>query len=182
MKHMTYRRLRLLTLSLSLALCFGLFAGCSQDSEPSQEPSQEAAQSQTPSEEPSAAPEDAASQPVEDSQDNPDGGEAEAAASDVAGAVTALSDGVATIQIYSAPDDSAIDNYAAVDLSQYSATGETDQVDLTGAALLLAQDGVLTETDASQVAVGDMLVLTYEGGQLLQAVLYPQDSGGQDAA
>ena len=38
MKHITLRRLRALSLSLGLVLCFGLFAGCSsQDSSTSQD-------------------------------------------------------------------------------------------------------------------------------------------------
>ena len=175
MKHLTSRRLRLLALTLSLAVCFGLFAGCSQDSQPSQEPSQDVTQSQAPSADPSADPSDTAGQPA-------DGTGSAASPTDVAGLVTAVDGSALTLQIYSAPSDAAIEDYAAVDLSQYSPTQETSQAELTGASLLLAQDGALTEAQASQIAVGDMVVLTYEGGQLLQAVIYPQDSAGGDAA
>lgn len=178
MKHLTSRRLRLLALTLSLAVCFSLFAGCSQDSQPSQEPSQDVTQSQVPSADPSADPADTASQPADGTDDT---GSA-ASPTDVAGLVTAVDGSALTLQIYSAPSDAAIEDYAAVDLSQYSPTQETSQADLTGASLLLAQDGALTEAQASQIAVGDMVVLTYEGGQLLQAVIYPQDSAGGDAA
>ena len=57
-------------------------------------------------------------------------------------------------------------------------------MDLTDATSGLAQDGALDSADASQIAVGDMLLLSYDvdTGELLQAVIYPQDSGETDAA
>ena len=187
MKHITLRRLRALSLSLGLVLCFGLFAGCSsQDSSTSQDPSSEVTESTDPSEDPSEA--------VSDTTDTADDGTGEDTTSgtsgdtsgvtDVVGQVTAVDGSTVSIQVYSAPEGTDIESYASVDMSQYSATEETDEVDLTDATIGLAQDGALDSADASQIAVGDMLLLSYDvdTGELLQAVIYPQDSGETYAA
>lgn len=107
-----------------------------------------------------------------------------AGVNNVVGKVTAIDGNTATLQIYSAPEGAVIESYASVDMTQYSATEETDEVDLTDAMIGLAQNGALDGADASQIAVGDMLLLSYDKdtGELLQAVIYPQDSGETDAA
>ncbi len=73
------------------------------------------------------------------------------------------------------PEGAVIESYASVDMTQYSATEETDEVDLTDAMIGLAQNGALDGADASQIAVGDMLLLSHDKdtGELLQAVIYP---------
>lgn len=179
MKHITLRRLRALTMALGLVFCFGLFAGCSsQDSEDSPAPSQDVSESPSPSPAPSDEPSEATDGTDGSTNDNTSG------VTDVVGRVTAVDGTTATIQVYSAPENADIESYASVDMSQYSATEETDEVDLTDAMIGLARDGALDSADASQIAVGDMLLLSYDAdtGELLQAVIYPQSSGETDAA
>ena len=169
MKHFTLRKLRPLALTLGLVLCFGLFAGCSsQDGEPSQDPSQVVSESPSPSVDPSDEPSDTTDNGTANNGTN--GNDDTAGVNDVVGKVTAIDGNTATLQIYS--------------MTQYSATEETDEVDLTDAMIGLAQNGALDGADASQIAVGDMLLLSYDKdtGELLQAVIYPQDSGETDAA
>lgn len=186
MKHITLRRLRALALALGLVFCFGLFAGCSsQDSGTSQDPSSEVTESTDPSDEPSdTTDDDSAASGTTDDTSGDDTADDTSGVTDVVGQVTAVDGNTVTIQVYSAPEGTDIESYASVDMSQYSATEETDEVDLTDAMIGLAQDGALDSADASQIAVGDMLLLSYDidTGELLQAVIYPQDSGETDAA
>ena len=183
MKHFTLRKLRPLALALGLVLCFGLFAGCSsQDSEPSQDPSQVVSETPSPSVDPSDEPSDTTDNGTANNGTN--GNDDTAGVNNVVGKVSAIDGNTATLQIYSAPEGAVIESYASVDMTQYSATEETDEVDLTDAMIGLAQNGALDGADASQIAVGDMLLLSYDKdtGELLQAVIYPQDSGETDAA
>ena len=183
MKHFTLRKLRPLAIALGLVLCFGLFAGCSsQDGEPSQDPSQVVSESPSPSVDPSDEPSDTTDNGTANNGTN--GNDDTAGVNNVVGKVTAIDGNTATLQIYSAPEGAVIESYASVDMTQYSATEETDEVDLTDAMIGLAQNGALDGADASQIAVGDMLLLSYDKdtGELLQAVIYPQDSGETDAA
>ena len=169
MKHFTLRKLRPLALALGLVLCFGLFAGCSsQDGEPSQDPSQVVSESPSPSVDPSDEPSDTTDNGTANNGTN--GNDDTAGVNDVVGKVTAIDGNTATLQIYSAPEGAVIESYASVDM--------------TDAMIGLAQNGALDGADASQIAVGDMLLLSYDKdtGELLQAVIYPQDSGETDAA
>ena len=172
MKHFTLRKLRPLALALGLVLCFGLFAGCSS----------QVSESPSPSVDPSDEPSDTTDNGTANNGTN--GNDDTAGVNNVVGKVTAIDGNTATLQIYSAPEGAVIESYASVDMTQYSATEETDEVDLTDAMIGLAQNGALDGADASQIAVGDMLLLSYDKdtGELLQAVIYPQDSGETDAA
>mgnify|MGYP002553666620 CR=1 FL=1 len=130
MKHFTLRKLRPLALTLGLVLCFGLFAGCSsQDGEPSQDPSQVVSESPSPSVDPSDEPSDTTDNGTANNGTN--GNDDTAGVNDVVGKVTAIDGNTATLQIYSAPEGAVIESYASVDMTQYSATEETDEVDLT---------------------------------------------------
>ena len=127
MKHFTLRKLRPLALALGLVLCFGLFAGCSsQDGEPSQDPSQVVSESPSPSVDPSDEPSDTTDNGTANNGTN--GNDDTAGVNDVVGKVTAIDGNTATLQIYSAPEGAVIESYASVDMTQYSATEETDEV------------------------------------------------------
>ena len=93
-------------------------------------------------------------------------------------------------KVYCAPGNAGIAEYAecvdikAMEFDRLAAFAKEHEVDLTDAMIGLAQNGALDGADASQIAVGDMLLLSYDKdtGELLQAVIYPQDSGETDAA
>lgn len=72
--------------------------------------------------------------------------------------------------------EEAITNYANVDVTNYEATGETDEYTVAdGVLVAVAEDGVLMETTTDEIAVGDLLVfyLTADG-QTAIAVYHPQ--------
>lgn len=174
MKSIGTHKLRYLSLGLALTLCLGLFAGCStKDSDPSSEPSD--AVTESPSTQPSTQP---SADPSTDPSDNTgDGDVNDQTLTDVVGKVTAIDGQKVTVQIYAAPADAGeIENYGAVDLNGYTETEATDEVDLTDAMIALAENDALTQTTGDQIAVGDMLLLSYSGSTLLQAVIYQQSA------
>ncbi len=176
MKLFGTKKVRTLSLVFALVMAFGLFAGCSsKDQEPSGTPS--APVSETPSPEPSADPSEAPSEEPSDTADPDASGEPSddpGELRNVVGKVTKIDGSVVTLTLYTTGSEEEIENYSKVDMSQYTATEETDEVDLADAWIALAEADGLTKTDLSQIKEGDMLLMSYNGdpGTLLQAVIY----------
>ena len=175
MKLFGTKKMRYLSLAFALVMAFGLFAGCSsKNTEPSTTPSDQVSQepSQEPSTEPSENPSDEPSQePTEDGDgDNQEGGELR----NVVGKVTKIDGNTVTVTGYTTDSQEEIERYSKVDMSQYTATEDTEEVDLTDAWIALAEEDGLTKTDISKIKEGDMLLMSYDGnpGKLLQAVIY----------
>ena len=103
--------------------------------------------------------------------------------------VTGISeDGLLSLTRCKAKDDAgegSVTDYANIDATRYEATGETDEYTVADGVLVsVAEDGVLTEATADEIAVGDLLVFySTEDGQTAIAVYHPQpeSSGGSEA-
>ena len=178
MKYETmWKRKGLTALALALALCGGLLAGCgSGDAEESEPVSSSVEESETVDDgtEPS---ESLADETVQESASMEDA-DGETASSDVVGVVSAIAeDGTVTLSLYqlaAAGADDTITDYANVALDNYEDSGETQDYDLSAAAVLQsAADGVLTDALLEDIAVGDTLILytTADGGT--GVVIYP---------
>lgn len=96
--------------------------------------------------------------------------------------VTGISeDGLLSLTRYEFNGDTSEENsidYANVDLGSYQAAEDTDEYTVTDDILVsVAEDGVLTETTADEIAVGDMLVFYLtEDGQTAIAVYHQQST------
>lgn len=101
--------------------------------------------------------------------------------------VTGISeDGLLSLIRYAFNGDTAEENpidYANVDLDAYGATEDTDEYTITDDILMsVVEDGVLTETTADEIAVGDMLVFYLtEDGQTAIAVYHPRPEHSADS-
>ncbi len=109
--------------------------------------------------------------------DTADNGETSVTINTVAQVTAIHEDGSLELLIYSGSGN--ISDFAAVDFSAYTATEETESLTIPDTGVLsTAENGSLTAASLSDIAVGDMLVITQDidTDEVLQAVRYAADT------
>ena len=109
--------------------------------------------------------------------DTADNGETSVTINTVAQVTAIGEDGSLELLIYSGSGN--ISDFAAVDFSAYTATEETESLTIPDTGVLsTAENGSLTAASLSDIAVGDMLVITQDidTDEVLQAVRYAADT------
>lgn len=96
----------------------------------------------------------------------------------LAAEVTAVNeDGSLTLLHYISAYDTAIDDYGAVDFTQFVPDETTSEYEIPDDSLIyLAENGELTELNADQIAVGDMLVIYIDDSDVTNIVVYPPET------
>lgn len=96
----------------------------------------------------------------------------------LAAEVTAVNeDGSLTLLHYISTDDTAIDDYGAVDFTQFAPDETTSEYEIPDDSLIyLAENGELNELNADQIAVGDMLVIYTDDSGVTNIVVYPPET------
>ena len=114
-------------------------------------------------------------------------GETSSSLEDTLGEVTAVNeDGSLELTLYSG--GGTITDYAAVDLTAYSATTDTESVTIPDTATVYtAEDGTLTAAALTDIQVGDKVIISTDPttSTITQVVIYPADSadsGSSDTA
>lgn len=89
--------------------------------------------------------------------------------------VTAVNtDGSLTLLEYVAAEDLALEDYTAVDLTQFTPGEITSEYRIPDDSLIyLAENGEMTELTADQIAVGDMLVIYTDDSAVTNILVYP---------
>ena len=161
------KKFRILAALMSLALCFGLLTACGSNNNSTGNNSGGSTVTDN-----------------DNTQNNntEDSGTEEDLSVNTVAQVTAIhEDGSLELKIYSGSGE--ISDFAAVDFSGYTATEETETLTISDESVLFtAENGALNAASLSDIAVGDMLVLTrnMDTDALQQAVRYAaadQDSG-----
>ena len=90
--------------------------------------------------------------------------------------VTAMNEGVISLTVYGLTESSAeyqIFDLKDVDLTNYEATEETEEYTIDSSTVIYkVLDGVLTESDSSEIVVGDMLVIYDDADEMVNIVVY----------
>ncbi len=90
--------------------------------------------------------------------------------------VTAMNEGVISLTVYGLTESSAeyqIFDLKDVDLTNYEATEETEEYTIDSSTVIYkVLDGVLTESDSSEIVVGDMLVIDDGADEGVTIVIY----------
>lgn len=162
------KKFRILAATLSLSLCVGLLAACSSNNGGN------------------TGSNTTGNNTTSDNSSSTGGTEESNISINTVGEVTAINDdGSLELKIYSGSGNIA--DFAAVDLSAYTATEEAESITISDESVLFtAENGSLVSSKADAIAVGDMLVLSQDidTDALTQVVVYPasaEDSTG-DAA
>lgn len=163
------KKFRILAVALSLSLCVGLLAACSSNSGGN------------------AGNTSGDNTMSDNSGSTGDSGNMEEGAVTIntVAEVTAINeDGSLELKIYSGSGNIA--DFAAVDLSAYTATEETESITISDESILFtAENGSLVSSKVDAIAVGDMLVLSQDidTDALTQVVVYAASSANTgDAA
>lgn len=94
--------------------------------------------------------------------------------------VTAMNEGVISLTVYGLTESSAeyqIFDLKDVDLTNYEATEETEEYTIDSSTVIYkVLDGVLTESDSSEIVVGDMLVIYDDADEMVNIVVYHVDT------
>ena len=161
------KKFRILAVTLSLSLCVGLLAACSSNNGGN-------------------AGNTTGNNTTSDNSSNTGDSSGETIIINTVAEVTAINDdGSLELKIYSGSGNIA--DFAAVDLSAYTATDETESITISDESILYtAEDGSLVPSKTDAIAVGDMLVLSQDidTNDLTQVVVYAasaEDSTGDDA-
>lgn len=154
------KKFRILAATLSLSLCVGLLAACSSNSGGN------------------TGSNTAGNNTTSNSSSDTSGTEESNISINTVAEVTAINDdGSLELKIYSGSGNIA--DFAAVDLSAYTATEETESITISDESVLFtAENGSLVSSKADAIAVGDMLVLSQDidTDALTQVVVYPASS------
>lgn len=95
----------------------------------------------------------------------------------VAEVTSVNTDGSLTLLEYVAPEDLAMEDYEAVDLTQFTPGETTSEYEIPDDSLIyLAENGELTELNADQIAVGDMLVIDTDDSGVTNILVYPPET------
>ena len=161
------RKKKIIVLLAAMALCLGLFAGCSSKSDDEVDDTADNVTTQ-----------DSETVDTADTEENTedtaeDDGTAEAA--DVVAEVLALTDGGLELQLYDPISaETVIEDYAAVDFSLYEAAdGDIYEYTFDDSAIIyLVEDGILNESSMDEISEGDMLVFYLTEEEQTAIVIY----------
>ena len=155
------KKFRILAATLSLALCVGALTACNSNSGNNSGNSSNGADNSV----------------TDNSTAGGDGSESTLSINTVAEVTAVKEDGSLELKIYSGSGNIA--DFAAVDFSAYTATEETEELTIDDVSVLFtAVDGTLSAAQLSDIAVGDMLVISQDidTDALLQVVRYAADT------
>ena len=98
--------------------------------------------------------------------------------------VTAINEGVLSLTVYGlteSGEEYEITDVKTVDFTNYEATEETEEYTIDSTTVIYeVLDGVLTESDSSEIVVGDMLVIDNGADEGVTIVVYHDGSEGED--
>ena len=158
------KKFRILAALMSLALCVGMLTACTNTSGGNNSSADNNSNSGS-----------NVNSDTSGSQDTSD--ESTLSINTVAEVTAVNEDGSLELKIYSGSGN--ISDFAAVDFSAYTATEETESLTIPDTGVLsTAENGSLTAASLSDIAVGDMLVITQDidTDEVLQAVRYAADT------
>ena len=172
------KKTRILALILALAMCFAL-AACGTSDDTTDSGAGDTTDTTTPDN--TTTPDDNAGEPS-DSTGNEDNSQATsdgAQTEDTVAQVAEINDSELQLKVFK-NDGAAIEDYTAVDFGSYSDSGETETLTIDSTSgLSMVEDGTIVSAELSDIAVGDMLIITRDSasGDISQIIICKTTQG-----